>query len=102
MNFHLFVFGIFLLITSVMSIATCSIAIQCYNNCENPKMNTEHPQNKTFLVINLILSIAMVLVSIYICKNAMTMTSVSMGDIGGMGGGMGGMSGGLSGIAKLF
>ena len=100
MIFHLFVFGVFLLITSVMSIATCAIAIQCYNKCENPKMNTEHPQNKTFLIINLILSIAMVFASIYICKNAMAMTSVSMG---GMGGGIGGgMSGGLSGISKLF
>ena len=99
MIFHLFVFGVFLLITSVMSIATCAIAIQCYNKCENPKMNTEHPQNKTFLIINLILSIAMVFASIYICKNAMAMTSVSMGMGGGIGGGM---SGGLSGISKLF
>jgi hypothetical protein len=62
-------------------------------------MNTEHPQNKTFLIINLILSIAMVFASIYICKNAMAMTSVSMGMGGGIGGGM---SGGLSGISKLF
>lgn len=90
---HLFVFGVCLLITSVMSIATCAIAIQCYNKCDNPKMNTEHPQNKTFLIINLILSIGMVFASIYICKNAMS-PSISMG---GMSGGLGGgLSGALS------
>ena len=96
MNFHLFVFGIFLLITSIMSIATCSIALECYNKCENPKMNTEHPQNRIFLIINLILSIFMVMASIYVCKNAMEMTTISMGSTSV------GSLGGLSSLAKLL
>jgi hypothetical protein len=99
MIFQLFVFGVFLLITSVMSIATCAIAIQCYNKCENPNMNAEHPQNKTFLIINLMLSIGMVFASIYICKNAISMTSM-MGGMGMGGMGMGGM--GMGGMSRLF
>lgn len=92
------VFGIFLLITAIVTIATSSIAIQCYNKCDNPNMNVEHPRNKTFLIINLVLSIGLVFASFYVCKMAMV-PSINFGGMGGMGGGMGGFGGDLS---RLF
>ena len=110
MDFNLLIFGIFLLITTIISIATASIAIQCYNACDKPDMNAEHPRNKTFLVINLVLSIGMVFASFYICKVAV-MPSINFGGMGmgggmggmGMGGGMGGMGGGINeSLSRLF
>ena len=98
MNLYLLIFGFFLLTASIMSIATCSIAIQCYNKCDKPDMNVEHPRNKTFLVIGLILSIGMVFSSFYFFKLAMT-PSINFGGMGGMG--MGGM-GGIGGMSGLF
>ena len=98
MNSNMLFFGIFLLITTIISIATSSIAIQCYNKCDNPNMNVENPRNKTFLVINLILSIGMIFACFYIIKMAM------MPNFGGMGGmGMSGMGGmGMGDLSRLF
>lgn len=98
MNLHMLIFGFFIIATAIMSIATSSIAIQCYNKCDNPNMNTEHPRNKTFLIINLIMSIGMVFASFYIFKMAMV-PSINFGGMGGLGGGMGGIGGDLS---RLF
>ena len=89
MNLHMLVFGFFIIATAIMSIVTSSIAIQCYNKCDNPNMNVENPRNKTFLVINLILSIGMVFASFYIFKMAM-MPSINFGGMGMGGMGMGG------------
>jgi hypothetical protein len=63
-------------------------------------MNVEHPRNKTFLVISLILSIGMVFSSFYFFKMAM-MPSINFGGMGMGGMGMGGM-GGMGGMTGLF
>lgn len=54
-----------LLVLGIFGIAINSIGIQCYNKCENPKMNEEHPKNKSFLVFSLVISIVILLLSFF-------------------------------------
>lgn len=56
-------FALILFGTAIASIATASIGIQCYNKCDSPDMNKEMPNNKTYLVISLIMSIFLLFVS---------------------------------------
>jgi flagellar basal body-associated protein FliL len=62
MNWILFFAVLFILLSGVFSIATTSIAIECYNKNEEHK--TENPSNFGFLTINLIAAIILVLISI--------------------------------------
>jgi ABC-type molybdate transport system permease subunit len=59
MNLSTLLFGIAILIAGVFSIATSSIAIECYN--KNEGLKNEKQANFTYLVINLISAIVMVL-----------------------------------------
>lgn len=54
-----------MLILGIFGIAINSIGIQCYNKCDNPKMKEVHPQNKSFLVLSLIISIIILLLSLF-------------------------------------
>ncbi len=75
-----------LIVAAIMAIATVSIGIQCYNKCDAPNMNKEHPKNKIFLVINLILSIVFLFASFFIFQFVMTLPDF---DIGALTKGMG-------------
>jgi hypothetical protein len=59
MNQQLVAFGVFLLIVGIVSIASSSIGINCYNNCADQK--NAHKNNFNFLVLNLVLSILLTL-----------------------------------------
>jgi hypothetical protein len=62
MNQQLLAFGVFLLVVGVVSIASSSIGINCYNNCSDQK--TAHMNNFNFLVLNLVLSILLTLAAL--------------------------------------
>jgi uncharacterized membrane protein YidH (DUF202 family) len=59
MNQQLLAFGVFLLVVGVISIASSSIGINCYNNCTEQK--EEKKSNFNFLVLNLVLAIVLTL-----------------------------------------
>jgi hypothetical protein len=59
MNQQLLVFGVFLLVVGIVSIASSSIGISCYNKCSEQKQ--ENKSNFNFLVLNLVLSIVLTL-----------------------------------------
>jgi len=61
MNTQMFLTAISLLLVGILSIATSSIAIECYNT--NEKMKTEKKDNYNFVIVNLTFAIIMVLVS---------------------------------------
>ena len=59
MNQQLLAFGVFLLVVGVVSIASSSIGINCYNNCADQKEAKK--SNFNFLVLNLVLAIVLTL-----------------------------------------
>jgi uncharacterized membrane protein YidH (DUF202 family) len=59
MNQQLLAFGVFLLVVGVVSIASSSIGINCYNNCKDQKEANKN--NFNFLVLNLVLAILLTL-----------------------------------------
>lgn len=93
MKGYLIFFSLLLIVGAIMAIATCSIGIQCYNKCDNPNMNKEHPKNKIFLIINLILSILFLFASFFVFQFVMTLPPLP--DISALTGG------GLGGLGKL-
>ena len=62
MNQQLVAFGVFLLVVGVVSIASSSIGINCYNKCDEQKKESKN--NFNFLVLNLVLAILLTLASI--------------------------------------
>lgn len=62
MNTQMFFTAISLLVVGILSIATSSIAIECYNN--NAQMKTDKKDNYNFIIVNLTFAIIMVLVSL--------------------------------------
>lgn len=56
---QLLAFGVFLLVVGIVSIASSSIGIKCYNNCSSEKENNK--SNFNFLVLNLVLAILLTL-----------------------------------------
>ena len=66
-------FGLLLLISAVLTIATSSIAIECYTQCG---LNSTKPENYGFIITNLVFGIIGVLVSMII---------ISLGYYGTMG-----------------
>ncbi len=65
MNTQMLITAICLLIVGIFSIATSSIAIECYDYKDHStkKIKDEKKDNYTFLVVNLVFAIIMVLVS---------------------------------------
>lgn len=61
MNSQMFLTAISLLLVGIFSIATSSIAIECYN--KNETMKNEKKDNYNFIIVNLTFAILMVLVS---------------------------------------
>jgi hypothetical protein len=59
MNSQFVGFSVFLLVVGIVSIASSSIGISCYNNCDEQK--TKNKNNFNFLVLNLILAILLTL-----------------------------------------
>lgn len=59
---QLIAFGVFLLVVGVVSIASSSIGINCYNSCDEQKQASK--SNFNFLVVNLVLSILLTLAAI--------------------------------------
>lgn len=57
--------AITLLILGIFGITINSIGINCYNKCDNPKLNETNPKSKGFLVLSLILSIIILLLSFF-------------------------------------
>ena len=57
--------SIILFVVAGLSIAISLIGIQCYDKCENPKMNEIHPNNKKFLNYNLIGAICVIIMCIH-------------------------------------
>uniref|UniRef100_A0A6C0KHC0 DUF5904 domain-containing protein n=1 Tax=viral metagenome TaxID=1070528 RepID=A0A6C0KHC0_9ZZZZ len=94
MNGYVAGIAFLMLVSAIMSMATASIGIQCYNKCDSPNMNQTMPNNKTYLVISLVLSIILLFASFGCFYAAWKIPS--FGGMGGMGklGGMGGMGGG--------
>jgi hypothetical protein len=78
MKNYLVFFSFLLIVAAIMAIATNSIGIQCYNKCDAPNMNKEHPRNKIFLIINLILSIAFLIASIIIFQFVLTLPPIDL------------------------
>jgi hypothetical protein len=78
MKGYLIFFSFLLIVGAIMAIATCSIGIQCYNKCDKPNMNAEMPKNKIFLIINLILSIAFLIASIFVFQFVMTLPPIDL------------------------
>jgi heme/copper-type cytochrome/quinol oxidase subunit 2 len=66
-----------LMADAIVTIANCSIGIQCFNECQSPDMNAEHPNNKKYIVGNLITSIIVLLISFVLMYFAFTMPSTS-------------------------
>lgn len=62
MNQQLVAFGVFLLVVGVVSIASSSIGINCYNSCPDQKESNKN--NFNFLVVNLVLAILLTLASL--------------------------------------
>jgi len=62
MNTQMFFTAISLLVVGILSIATSSIAIECYN--KNEQMKTDKKDNYNFVIVNLTFAIIMVLVSL--------------------------------------
>jgi hypothetical protein len=60
----------FIVLLAVCFVASNSIAIQCYNKCDSPKMNEEMPANKNYLVISLVTSLVLLLISLVIAYGA--------------------------------
>ena len=69
------------MIISVTSIANCSIGIQCYNKCQNPDMNVEHPANKQYIIINLVIAIITLLISFLLVYFAWKIPGIPFGKI---------------------
>lgn len=65
MNAQMLGTAIFLMLVGVFSIATSSIAIECYDYKDHStkKIKDEKKDNYTFLIVNLVFAIIMVLVS---------------------------------------
>jgi hypothetical protein len=63
MNGYVAGLALLVMLAAIMSIATASIGIQCYNKCDSPNMNQTMPKNKTYLIINLVLGILLLLAS---------------------------------------
>jgi len=61
MNLTNFAIAFLILISSVLSIATSSIAIECYHY--NPRMKTEKTGNWYFIIVNIAFSILFTLLS---------------------------------------
>lgn len=61
MNTQMFFTAISLLVVGILSIATSSIAIECYN--KNEQMKTDKKDNYNFIIVNLTFAIVMVIVS---------------------------------------
>lgn len=62
-NLKLFKFFIvfLIIIAGIASIATSSIGIQAYNECDSPNLRKEKPSNYWYMVVTLILSILLTL-----------------------------------------
>ena len=60
MNGYLFIAAFSMLVGGIFSIATSSIAINCYN--KNEKTKEETPSNFNFLIFNLVCAILLVLI----------------------------------------
>ncbi len=74
MNQQLIAFGVFLLIVGIVSIASSSIGISCYNNCSDQK--EKHKSNFNF-VLNLILAILLTLGSVGFMYQATKVSGLS-------------------------
>lgn len=64
MNFKIVATALALLIGGIFSIATSSIAIECYNKPGNEAFKTEKNSNFTFIVVNLVFAILLTLVGL--------------------------------------
>lgn len=62
MNTQMFLTAISLLLVGILSIATSSIAIECYN--ANEAMKNTKKDNYNFIIVNLTFAILMVVVSL--------------------------------------
>jgi hypothetical protein len=62
MNTQMFLTAISLLLVGILSIATSSIAIECYN--ANETMKNTKKDNYNFIIVNLTFAILMVIVSL--------------------------------------
>ena len=92
--------GLSIIIAGIASIATCSIAIQAYNQCDSPKLKEVHPKNFNYLVLNLILAIFLTIVGFAVSFYARMVPSISL-DTSSMGGAQASM-GDLTAKAKEF
>lgn len=65
MNTQMLITAICLLLVGIFSIATSSIAIECYDYKDHTtkKIKDEKESNYTFIIVNLVFAILMVLVS---------------------------------------
>jgi formate hydrogenlyase subunit 3/multisubunit Na+/H+ antiporter MnhD subunit len=81
MNGLFMTLALILLIIAITSIATSSIGIQCYNKCNSPDMNKEMPKNKSYLVINLVLSILLLLIAFPALYYAWLMPALPIGQM---------------------
>jgi hypothetical protein len=57
-----FAIAFFILMFSVLSIATSSIAIECYN--KSPELKSGKPNNYIFIIVNLVMAILLTLLCI--------------------------------------
>lgn len=62
MNIELLGYAIVLLLAGIFSIATTSIGIQCAN--ANSAYKEEHSSNQTFLIVNLVSAILVVIIAL--------------------------------------
>ena len=59
----LVIYGLIVLVVGILTIATTSIGINCYNNCPTEKESKK--SNFNYLVMNLVLSILLTLGSMF-------------------------------------
>ena len=57
-----FAIAFFILMFSVLSIATSSIAIECYH--KSPELKSGKPRNYIFIIVNLVMAILLTLICI--------------------------------------
>jgi CHASE2 domain-containing sensor protein len=101
MNGYVFIFALIVFCAAIASIATASIGIQCYNKCDSPDMNKEMPNNKTFLVISLILSIILLFMSFSAFYAAWITPSLPFGKFLNMANGQMPMGMGMGGMGMM-
>jgi len=82
MNQRLLAFGVFLLVVGIVSIASSSIGINCYNN--SPDEKEAKKSNFNFLVLNLVLAIALTFASAGFLYLVVAYPSLASGYVSGL------------------